>query len=461
MCVITGLRQSWKDRNGREMVAIELFILLSTILPLFHLFNALFSPRPKRALLRAVPEKKISVLIPCYNEEDIVATAVMGLVKTDYKNFEAIFINDGSFDDTLGQLNALLELAVLPDALPGVKAVYQSVRHKNFFVIDKDNAGKSAALNTGIQYAHADIVVTLDADSVMEKGALKVISRALADPDVVAVGGVIHIMQGYAPLPAGRRFGRMRTIMVALQMLEYLKGFYIYKYSLARQNAMAIISGAFGAFKKQVLLEVGGFRKTLGEDIDITISIQRHIHRTSKKILFVPEALCCTQCPESWGDLKRQRIRWQKGFIDCAVHHRRFLLKTVLFKSLSFHFLVEALAVGVVSCIFTLLTLTAALVLAFVNPAAVQTFLLYHAVCVAVSLLYAAVSLAVSSRYHRYPKGSWRLMLPAVLLDVLFYRYFTLLMYLGGLISYFWSRRNMECWNKVARSKQPYYASHI
>ena len=443
------------------MVAIELLILLSTILPLFHLFNALLSPRPKKGRPRVETERKISVLIPCFNEEDTVATSVMGLLKTEYKNYEAIFINDGSYDDTLGQLNALLGLTELPDAPPGVNAVYQSARHKNFFVIDKANAGKSAALNTGIRYAHADIVVTLDADSVMEKGALKVISQAFADADVVAVGGAIHIMQGYAPPRAGRRFGRKRTIMVALQMLEYLKGFYIYKLSLARQNAMAIISGAFGAFNKQVLLEVGGFRKTLGEDIDITISIQRHIHRTTKKILFLPEALCCTQCPESWGDLKRQRIRWQKGFIDCAVYHRRFLLKTCLFKSLSFHFLVEALAVGVVSCVFTLLTLAAALVLVFVNPAAVQTFMLYHGVCITVSLFYAAASLLVSSRYHRYPKGSWRLMLPAALLDVLFYRYFTLLMYLGGLVSYFWSRRNMECWNKVARSKQPYFVPHV
>jgi cellulose synthase/poly-beta-1,6-N-acetylglucosamine synthase-like glycosyltransferase len=96
-----------------------------------------------------------------------------------------------------------------------------------------------------------------------------------------------------------------------------MKGFYIYKISLHKQNATAIISGAFGAFRKDILMQAGGYRKTLGEDIDITLKIQFMIKNTNKKILYMPEALCYTQCPENWKDLFRQRIRWQKGFINC------------------------------------------------------------------------------------------------------------------------------------------------
>jgi cellulose synthase/poly-beta-1,6-N-acetylglucosamine synthase-like glycosyltransferase len=439
---------------------IELLIFLSTVLPLFHLFNALFARRKKPASAPG-PGRPVSVLVPCYNEEDSVAISVVGLLKTGYKNLEAIYINDGSVDNTFGRLNALLDLEEAPDILLGIGTVYRSRKHPGFWVIDKPNGGKSAALNAGIRLARADVVVTLDADSVVEQGALNVIDRAFCDENVVAAGGAIHIMQGYAPKHVMRGYSRARKAVVALQMLEYLKGFYIYKLSLARQNALAIISGAFGAFRKQILLDVGGFRRTLGEDIDITISIQRHIRHTKQKVIYLPEALCCTQCPENWRDLKRQRIRWQKGFIDCAVHHRRFLLKTFLFRSLSFHFVVEALAVGTLSCLFTLMTLAAAAVMMFAEPAAMPTFLMYHVVCIVISLTYGGVALGISACYHRYPRGAWRQLLAAMLLDVLFYRYFTLLMFLGGLAAYFWGGSNAQQWNKAARCKQVDFAPNV
>ncbi len=440
------------------MIAIEMLILLSTILPLFHLLNALFGRRRKMKPVIS-PERRISILVPCFNEEDTVRTSISGLLRSDYNNFDAIYINDGSFDSTMQQLDDMLNLCPLPDA-PGVTAAYRSAKYENFYVLNQQNGGKSAALNAGIAFAGSDIVVTLDADSVLQRDALKIISHAFDDENVAAAGGAIHIMQGYAPRSVFRRLGRTRAVIVALQMLEYLKGFYIYKLSLAKQNATAIISGAFGAFRKQALLDAGGFRRTLGEDIDITISIQKHIHRTKKKILYLPEALCCTQCPENWDDLKKQRIRWQKGFIDCAVHHRRFLLRTVLFKSLSFHFVVEALAVGHLSCLFTLVTLTLMPLLALTEPASLQTFLLYYAICTGLSLVSALAALAVSVRYHRYPGHVWGWLLAAMLLDIVFYRYFTLLMYLGGTVSYFWSRRSAQIWGRVARSRQPYYAPH-
>ncbi len=441
------------------MIAIEMLILLSTILPLFHLLNALVGRRRKAKPVSG-HERRISILVPCFNEEDTVKISVSGLLRSDYGNYEAIFINDGSIDGTMEQLSDVLDLYALPDAPPGGAAAYRSAKYENFFVLDQKNGGKSAALNAGIAFAGSDIIVTLDADSVLQRNALNIINRAFDDGNVAAAGGAIHIMQGYAPKSVFRRLGRVRAVIVALQMLEYLKGFYIYKLSLAKQNATAIISGAFGAFRKQVLLDAGGFRRTLGEDIDITISIQKHIHRTKKRILYLPEALCCTQCPENWDDLKKQRIRWQKGFIDCAVHHRRFLLRTMLFKSLSFHFVVEALAVGHLSCLFTLLTLGLMPLLALNEQASLYTFLLYYALSTGLSLVNSLAALAVSARYHRYPTHMWGWLLMAMLLEVLFYRYFTLLMYLGGTVSYFWSRRSAQNWGRVARSHQPYYAPH-
>ena len=413
------------------MILLELLIFFSTVLPLFHLFNALLTRR-KRVKPES-QEHRVSILIPCYNEEDTVALSVRGLLQMNYHNFEAIFINDGSSDATLEKLTQLLKLReVTSIRLNGRATLYRSERFRNFRVIDKRNGGKSSALNAGLKIAKAEIIVTLDADSVLERDALRVISSAFVDPDVVAAGGAIHIMQGYDPAFYNRRYRGVRNILVSLQMMEYLKGFYIYKLSLARQNAIAIISGAFGAFRRSALLVAGGYRRTLGEDIDITMRIQKLIHKTKMKVVYLPDALCYTQCPESWHDLLRQRLRWQKGFVDCTVHHRKFLLRTFLYKSLSFHYLVEAFVIGQCSCLFTSLNYILVAVLAFTHPLSAHTFLVYFAICIVLNLFYTFGAILVAQKYHHYPSGAWKKKLLAMLLDALFYRYFNLFFIYGG-----------------------------
>jgi len=434
------------------MIFIELLIFFSTVLPLFHLINAFFSR--KRHVAIDGTERRVSILIPCYNEEDTVALSIRGLLHLRYRNFEAIYINDGSTDGTFEKLNQLLDLEQVSNVqLSGRATLYRSNKFRNFRVIDRRNGGKSAALNAGLVIARAEIVVTLDADSVLECDALKVLSSAFADPNVVAAGGSIHIMQGYDPAFYRRRWGAVRSTLVSLQMLEYIKGFYVYKYSLAKQNAIAIISGAFGAFKRSALIAAGGYRRTLGEDIDITMRIQEIIHKTKLKVVYLPEALCYTQCPENWKDLLKQRLRWQKGFVECTVHHHKFLLRTFLFKSLSFHYLVEAFVVGQCSCLFTLVNYMTVFALAMMQQSTAQVFLFYFLLCIALNLLYTAGALIVSRRYHRYPHGAWKKTLIAVLLDMLFYRYFNLFTYMAGTIAYLWNSRDAR-WHKVARSKE-------
>jgi cellulose synthase/poly-beta-1,6-N-acetylglucosamine synthase-like glycosyltransferase len=419
-------------------------------MPLFHLFNALLTRRKQR-IADGLSEKKVSIIIPCFNEEDTVALSVRGLIHMDYRHYEAIYINDGSTDGTFEKLMQLLMLKPVPGVRLHEATLYQSEKYRNFRVIDKPNGGKSAALNMGLLIARCEIVVTLDADSVLDRNAMKIINSAFEDPTVVAAGGAIHIMQGYDPSFYRGRYRGFRNALVSLQMLEYIKGFYIYKLSLAKQNAMAIISGAFGAFRRTALVSVGGFRNTLGEDIDITMRIQQMIHNTKMKVLYLPEALCYTQCPENWRDLLRQRLRWQKGFVDCTVHHRKFLLRTFLFKSLSFHYLVEAFVVGQMSCIFTALNYLLLIALALIYPSSLLTFLFYFILCIIINILYTLGAMLMSSRYHHYPRGSWKKKLMAVVLDVLFYRFFNLITYTAGTVSYFWNRRDTR-WYKAARS---------
>lgn len=447
------------------MILIELFIFLSTVLPLFHLINAIITRRKKDALgFELISKKKFSILIPCFNEEDTVISSIRGLLCMGYKNYEAIYINDGSRDNTLDLLSKALNLETIDIKacqLHSIKAVYRSKMHKNFFVIDKHNGGKSDALNAGIQLAKAEIVVTLDADSVLEKEALWHMNKAFEEEDVVAAGGAIHIMQGYDPLYLKNQFEKKRNVLITLQILEYLKGFYIYKLSLSKQKATAIISGAFGVFRKEILEKAGGFRKTLGEDIDITLKIQQLIQKTKQRIVYMPEALCYTQCPEDWRDLINQRVRWQKGFINCVGHYKKFILKTFFRKSLTFHFLIEALIVGISSCVFTIFTYIFVIVLAFSDPQTAYTFGVYFAFGVLFNVIYAASSVAISIKYNRYPKDISKKVALAMVLDIVFYRYFNLYMYLRGTASYFWNKNQKNSWNKVARNKRKFYVESI
>jgi cellulose synthase/poly-beta-1,6-N-acetylglucosamine synthase-like glycosyltransferase len=376
----------------------------------------------------------------------------------DYDNYEAIYINDGSEDNTLEVLQSILSLYTIGKGTNGDESVvYRSGLYPNFYVIDKPNGGKSEALNAGISLASSDLIVTLDADSVLERDALQHMSCVFEDADVVAAGGSVHIIQGYAA--PDRRLSIKPMVM--LQILEYLKGFYIYKMSLSKQRAMTIVSGAFGVFRKEILILAGGYRKTLGEDIDITIRIQQMIHKTKKKILYIPKALCYTQCPENWRDLKNQRIRWQKGFIDCVVHYKAFLFKTFLYKSLSFHFLIEAMAVGLCSCLFTIFTYVFVAVLAFGDIQTVGVFGAYYLFCLAFNIIYSLSALAISVRYNRYPRHILRKAWLAIVLDILFYRYFNLIMFLGGTLLYFWKRGSQNDWNKVSRIKREYCAPAV
>lgn len=208
---------------------MEMFIFLSTILPIFHLLNAILNRTRQNEYNDCAQKKMFSILIPCFNEEDTVGISVDGLLAMNYKNYEALYINDGSDDRTLAALDQALELKKIPTPFRAqeIKSVYQSQKHRNFYVLDKGKSGKSAALNLGISYARAALVVTLDADSILKGDALERMNCAFEDQKLVAAGGSIHIIQGYNPSYLSSRLKLISRMIVTLQILEYLKGFYI------------------------------------------------------------------------------------------------------------------------------------------------------------------------------------------------------------------------------------------
>jgi cellulose synthase/poly-beta-1,6-N-acetylglucosamine synthase-like glycosyltransferase len=402
-------------------------------------------------------EKQFSILVPCYNEENIIKTTILGIEQLNYGNYEFILINDGSLDHTFEIMARMLDLEMQPPSLQHIlefspiKGVYRSKKNPRVIVIDKMNGGKADSLNAGISYASSEIVITLDADSLLDETALTMINRAFEDENLIAAGGTVHVLQG-------RKFnkGLLKPTLkvkpiVKFQIFEYLRGFYIYKASLAKADALSIISGAFGIFKKDVLLAVGGYRKTVGEDIDITLKVQNYKNkRKGLKVAYIPEAVCYTEVPETWKDFYKQRIRWQKAFVDCLILYFKELILTIFTKPLSFFFLVDAFLVGIVSSYITVLGFV--LILLFFGYT--KLMIILTVISLSISLLYNFVSVGISYVYKNgFPFKDLLIIFVFIMLDLFFYRFIALFCTLYGTIQYFISK---DDWNKVARTGREY-----
>ncbi len=433
--------------------------------PILHLLHCLpwFHVQGENDRRNPKSEKGVSILIPCFNEAGIIKTSVNSMKTLDYQNFEVVYVNDGSSDDTFPLLHENLELVQCWKTPLNqlrhqkIESIYQSQLHPNIFVVNKANGGKADALNAGIEYSAKELVVTLDADTVLTESALKSINNKFADEEVVAAGGMVHVLQTKTQNPLNKLTLSNSNLLLGVQMLDFLKAFYVTKISLARFQGLAIISGAFGIFKKDLLVKVGGYRSSVGEDIDITLKIQRYISKKkndmkNKKIVLITDAISYTELPETWRDLFKQRIRWQKGYVDCLVHFIPFLLRTVWTRSVSFFYIVESLIVAILAAYVTVGVFTYNAVANFSLSLAsfVMLYLLY---IIVFNLVYDILAMWQVRRYGFTFQKKQRLRLfLTILYDVFIHRFVTMYFVLYGSIAYFFNRD----WKKVKRTGRNY-----
>jgi len=274
----------------------------------------------------------ISVLVPAYNEETTITATVESLLQLAYAEFEVVVINDGSRDQTLQVLIERFGLLPYPEAyrvqIPTqeVRGIYRSPRHPNLRVIDKANGGKADSLNAGINASRYPLFCGVDADSILERDSLqKVVQPFLRSPDMVATGGTIRAANG-CDVRGGdlHRVDLPRNPWALFQVMEYLRAFLFGRLGWSSVNAMLIISGAFGLFRKQTVIEVGGYRThTIGEDMELIVRIHHQMREQGKpyRIEFVPDPVCWTEVPEDRQTLRNQRIRWQRGLSESLNAH--------------------------------------------------------------------------------------------------------------------------------------------
>ena len=279
----------------------------------------------------------ISVLAPAYNEELSIVESTRSLLALQYPDFEVIVINDGSKDGTLArmigefgltQVDRFVDWSV--DHAP-IRGFYASPRFPRLLVVDKENGGKADALNAGINCSRTALFCAIDADSVLESDALLRVVRPFVDePELtIAAGGTIRIANG-CKVDSGRisAIALPRNFLALVQIVEYLRAFLMARVGLGKMQALTVISGAFGLFRRRHVVEVGGYSHgTVGEDMELVIKLHRLMREQKQdyRIEFVAEPVCWTECPDSLAVLGRQRARWQRGALECFAKHRVML----------------------------------------------------------------------------------------------------------------------------------------
>lgn len=290
-----------------------------------------------RALASSTQAPGISILAPAYNEGANVIENVRSLLSIHYNNLEVIIINDGSKDDSLEKLIAAYDLYkadfFVNQQIPtkAVRGVYKSRarKYKKLIVVDKENGGKADALNVGINISVKDYIVCIDVDCILEQDALLKLAKPFLESSterVIATGGVIRIANG-CTIEDGRlvKVNLPRTFLPKVQTLEYIRAFLLGRMAWSRLNGLLLISGAFGAFDKEIVVKCGGYdHKTVGEDMELVVRMRRYMEELNLKyrVGFIPDPLCWTEAPASFKILGRQRNRWTRGTIETLKMHK-------------------------------------------------------------------------------------------------------------------------------------------
>jgi poly-beta-1,6 N-acetyl-D-glucosamine synthase len=246
----------------------------------------------------------VSIIVPCYNEEDVIIPSLKSIITQTYPNLEILVIDDGSKDKTYN----LAKKFTFHDG------------NKSLRVLSKQNGGKSKALNYAIQRAKGNLICCVDADSKLDKYAIELLVQHFKDPKIAAVAGSVNVVN-------------TDTFLTKLQALEYIQGLNMVKNGQAFLKLVNIIPGPLGMFRKEAMMEVGCYaHDTFAEDCDLTLSLIAKGY----KIDFEPDAIAHTEAPENLLDLLKQRYRWTRGILQAIKKNRRFLWNFTKRPSISF-----------------------------------------------------------------------------------------------------------------------------
>lgn len=341
------------------MILYSTFLFLAVLIGAFSLYE---KNRKKR--FQNISDNKyyipVSIIVPAYNEEVTVADTVRSLLSLDYISYEIIVVDDGSKDNTSKTLVEAFGMQKIRRPIrkqvpcKEVEAIYECFDQKvPLVLIRKKNGGKADALNMGINACRYPYFICMDADSVLQADSLiKITAPVLEDENVVAVGGVVRPCND-VELEGGRvkRYQLPKNPFACMQVIEYDRSFLATRILFDKFNGSLIISGAFGLFKKDAVIAVGGYDSgTMGEDMELVVDLHKYctVNKKPYAIKYATDAVCWTQAPERLRDLMKQRKRWHLGLFQSLMKHRSlaFAFKSgpVSFISYAYFFIYEFLS---------------------------------------------------------------------------------------------------------------------
>jgi len=281
----------------------------------------------------------VSVVAAAYNEENVVVECVESFFRLKYPKFEIVIVNDGSKDDTLGELIRHFSLIEVPynyhrkvHSKP-VKRVFRSTdpNYENLTVVDKVNGGtKADAINAGLNVVKYPYFINTDVDCILSEDAIiECITPVTGRDDVIAVSGAMAMSNG-CDIEHGDLKERKvpKAPSPLFQSIEYLRSFFVGKMAWSYINAMPNVSGGYGLFKTDIVIAAGGYSsKSFAEDMDMLIRMIAYCCESGQNYVVeqIPETCCWTQGPPNLKVLHRQRVRWGRGLIQTLVNYCKMI----------------------------------------------------------------------------------------------------------------------------------------
>lgn len=369
-------------------------------------------------LLRNQTTFPVSILVPAYNEEIGVVSTVRSLLALEYPKKEVIVIDDGSKDLTADRMIEAFKMTKIPFAVrthiqtAEIEAIYQSATFPYIRLIKKANGGKADALNAGINLSAFPYFCAIDGDSILENDGLVKTMKPIIESDgqIIVTGGSVRIANGSTISRSKvEKIDLPRQPLVLMQIVEYFRAFLIGRLALSQLNILLIVSGAFGVFNKERVIQAGGYKKdTVGEDMELVVRLHRLLkeEKSHQRIEYIPDPVCWTEAPESLEVLRSQRIRWQRGLFETLWTHKKMMLNpkygAIGLLSMPYFLLVELL--GAVFEFFGYIIIFGGLFFSLVDPnVAIVLFIVtifYGSFISALAVLLEEMTL------HKYPKVS-------------------------------------------------------
>jgi biofilm PGA synthesis N-glycosyltransferase PgaC len=357
----------WMDELGAvthwlfALVAITFIAYVPGFMNAFLVATLLLDKRPRRVAPAFYPG--VTILIAAYQEEEAIGHTIESIAHEDYPgDLEVLVLNDGSSDRTGEVAREAVDRLQFP--------AHVSVRVINF----PANRGKAAVLNSGLELARHDLIVTIDGDSRLRSDALTdIVERLLSDPPgTMAVAGAVLVRNSH------------ETLMTGAQQWDYFHGIAAVKRMQSMYHGTLVAQGAFSIYRKHALQEVGGWPECVGEDIVVSWAMLKRGWR----IGYAEDAVVFTNAPPTFKQFALQRKRWSRGLVEALHHHEDLLFKprmTVMFIWWNLLFLPLDLVYsfvfipGVIAAMFGIYWIAGPMTLAVLPLAGLWNLIIYRA----------------------------------------------------------------------------------